>query len=218
MLGGRSGYRRTDGRGAFGHRRRDPLGLPRQRRPGCPADAAAARPGRAGRLPGPGAIPAQAWFGAARRPRTPATGPRTLARTCPLHHKHPENTPCTGRELHGVVRTTILRGQVIDPARPRGVLLHLRRPPHPPRPGPHHGRRLGGLSRVRLIGTVTRRPAVPPATAGSTPCPPPRRSRPAPGRPAPGRATELAARRPLAEDDTAAGDPALTSLLDGEAR
>jgi allantoinase len=40
-----------------------------------------------------------------------------------LHHKHPSTTPYTGRELHGVVRTTILRGQPIDPARPRGTLL-----------------------------------------------------------------------------------------------
>jgi allantoinase len=40
-----------------------------------------------------------------------------------LHHKHPATTPYTGRTLHGVVRTTILRGQVIDPAQPRGELL-----------------------------------------------------------------------------------------------
>jgi allantoinase len=40
-----------------------------------------------------------------------------------LHHKHPATTPYTGRTLHGVVRTTILRGQVIDPGQPRGELL-----------------------------------------------------------------------------------------------
>jgi allantoinase len=40
-----------------------------------------------------------------------------------LHHKHPATTPYTGRTLHGVVRTTILRGQVIDPSQPRGELL-----------------------------------------------------------------------------------------------
>ena len=40
-----------------------------------------------------------------------------------LHHKHPVTTPYAGRILHGVVRTTILRGQPVDPARPRGTLL-----------------------------------------------------------------------------------------------
>jgi allantoinase len=40
-----------------------------------------------------------------------------------LHHKHPATTPYTGRTLHGVVHTTMLRGQVIDPGQPRGVLL-----------------------------------------------------------------------------------------------
>ena len=40
-----------------------------------------------------------------------------------LHHKHPATTPYTGRTLHGVVRTTILRGQVIDHGQPRGELL-----------------------------------------------------------------------------------------------
>src|SRR5580693_448091 len=40
-----------------------------------------------------------------------------------LHHKHPATTPYAGRTLHGVVRATILRGQVIDPAQPRGQLL-----------------------------------------------------------------------------------------------
>jgi allantoinase len=40
-----------------------------------------------------------------------------------LHHKHPATTPYTGRTLHGVVRTTILRGQVIDPGQPHGELL-----------------------------------------------------------------------------------------------
>lgn len=40
-----------------------------------------------------------------------------------LHHKHPATTPYTGRTLHGVVHTTILRGQVIDPGQPRGELL-----------------------------------------------------------------------------------------------
>jgi allantoinase len=40
-----------------------------------------------------------------------------------LHHKHPTTTPYTGRMLDGVVRATILRGQVTDPAQPRGKLL-----------------------------------------------------------------------------------------------
>jgi allantoinase len=40
-----------------------------------------------------------------------------------LHHKHPGTTPYTGRELYGVVRTTILRGQPVDAARPGGRLL-----------------------------------------------------------------------------------------------
>ncbi len=40
-----------------------------------------------------------------------------------LHHKHPATTPYAGRTLHGVVRATIVRGQVIDPAQPRGKLL-----------------------------------------------------------------------------------------------
>jgi allantoinase len=40
-----------------------------------------------------------------------------------LHHKHPATTPYAGRRLHGVVRATMLRGQLIDPGRPRGQLL-----------------------------------------------------------------------------------------------
>src|SRR5579872_2362324 len=40
-----------------------------------------------------------------------------------LHHKHPATTPYAGRMLHGVVRATILRGRLTDPARPRGQLL-----------------------------------------------------------------------------------------------
>ena len=40
-----------------------------------------------------------------------------------LHHKHPATTPYAGRTLHGVVRATILRGRLTDPARPRGQLL-----------------------------------------------------------------------------------------------
>jgi allantoinase len=40
-----------------------------------------------------------------------------------LHHKHPATTPYAGRTLHGVVRATILRGELTDPARPRGQLL-----------------------------------------------------------------------------------------------
>jgi allantoinase len=40
-----------------------------------------------------------------------------------LHHRHPATTPYAGRRLHGVVRLTMLRGQVIDPGRPRGKLL-----------------------------------------------------------------------------------------------
>ncbi len=38
------------------------------------------------------------------------------------HHRHPV-TPYTGRALEGVVRSTFLRGQPADPARPRGQLL-----------------------------------------------------------------------------------------------
>jgi allantoinase len=40
-----------------------------------------------------------------------------------LHHKHPATTPYLGRMLHGTVRLTMLRGQVVDPAQPRGKLL-----------------------------------------------------------------------------------------------
>jgi allantoinase len=39
-----------------------------------------------------------------------------------LHHRHPV-TPYAGRELRGVVRSTILRGKVVDGRRPRGRLL-----------------------------------------------------------------------------------------------
>jgi allantoinase len=39
-----------------------------------------------------------------------------------LHHRHPV-TPYAGRSLRGVVRSTILRGEVIDGQRPRGQLL-----------------------------------------------------------------------------------------------
>ena len=41
-----------------------------------------------------------------------------------LHHKHPATTPYAGRRLHGTVHLTMLRGQVIDPGRPRGQLLN----------------------------------------------------------------------------------------------
>jgi allantoinase len=40
-----------------------------------------------------------------------------------LHHRHPRTTPYLGRELYGVVRATILRGQRVDTARPAGRLL-----------------------------------------------------------------------------------------------
>jgi len=40
-----------------------------------------------------------------------------------LHHKHPATTPYLGRTLHGTVQLTMLRGQVVDPAQPRGKLL-----------------------------------------------------------------------------------------------
>jgi allantoinase len=40
-----------------------------------------------------------------------------------LYHRHPATTPYAGRSLQGVVRTTILRGRVIDPAQPHGKLL-----------------------------------------------------------------------------------------------
>ena len=39
-----------------------------------------------------------------------------------LHHRNPV-TPYAGRELHGVVRSTWLRGERIDPTTPRGRLL-----------------------------------------------------------------------------------------------
>jgi allantoinase len=44
-----------------------------------------------------------------------------------LHHKHATTTPYTGRKLYGVVRATILRGQLVDPGQPAGRLLS--RPP-----------------------------------------------------------------------------------------
>src|SRR5580704_10378079 len=44
-----------------------------------------------------------------------------------LHHKHPTTTPYAGRTLDGVVRATILRGRLTDPARPRGQLLRRSR-------------------------------------------------------------------------------------------
>jgi allantoinase len=44
-----------------------------------------------------------------------------------LHHKHATTTPYTGRKLYGVVRATILRGQLVDPGQPEGRLLS--RPP-----------------------------------------------------------------------------------------
>jgi allantoinase len=44
-----------------------------------------------------------------------------------LHHKHATTTPYTGRKLYGVVRATILRGQLVDPSQPEGRLLS--RPP-----------------------------------------------------------------------------------------
>jgi allantoinase len=40
-----------------------------------------------------------------------------------LHQKHPATTPYIGRQLYGVVRASILRGQHIDPGQPRGQLL-----------------------------------------------------------------------------------------------
>jgi allantoinase len=42
-----------------------------------------------------------------------------------LHHRHPV-TPYAGRTLQGVVRSTILRGEVVDAKRPRGKLLARR--------------------------------------------------------------------------------------------
>ena len=39
-----------------------------------------------------------------------------------LFHRHPV-TPYAGRRLQGVVRSTILRGEVVDGKRPRGQLL-----------------------------------------------------------------------------------------------
>jgi allantoinase len=40
-----------------------------------------------------------------------------------LHYRHPATTPYAGRRLYGVVRLALLRGQVVDPGRPRGKLL-----------------------------------------------------------------------------------------------
>ncbi|HUB41974.1 MAG TPA: allantoinase AllB [Streptosporangiaceae bacterium] len=37
-----------------------------------------------------------------------------------LHHKHATTTPYAGRQLYGVVRATILRGQLVDPGRGYG--------------------------------------------------------------------------------------------------
>jgi allantoinase len=44
-----------------------------------------------------------------------------------LHHKHATTTPYIGRKLYGVVRATILHGQMVDPGQPQGRLLS--RPP-----------------------------------------------------------------------------------------
>jgi len=46
-----------------------------------------------------------------------------VAEPAQLHHKHATTTPYTGRKLYGVVRATILRGQLVDPGQPRGRLL-----------------------------------------------------------------------------------------------
>jgi len=40
-----------------------------------------------------------------------------------LFHRHPV-TPYIGRALSGIVRTTVLRGEPVDPRQPRGRLLH----------------------------------------------------------------------------------------------
>jgi len=40
-----------------------------------------------------------------------------------LHHRHPATTPYAGRELYGVVRTTILHGEPVDPGHQVGRLL-----------------------------------------------------------------------------------------------
>jgi allantoinase len=40
-----------------------------------------------------------------------------------LYHKHPGTTPYAVRKLRGVVRATLLCGQIVDPQRPRGRLL-----------------------------------------------------------------------------------------------
>jgi allantoinase len=40
-----------------------------------------------------------------------------------LQHRHPATTPYAGRELFGVVRATIVRGEPVDPLRPAGRLL-----------------------------------------------------------------------------------------------
>lgn len=49
-----------------------------------------------------------------------------------LHHRHATTTPYTGRKLYGVVRATILRGQLVDPGQPKGRLLS-----RPPSAGSH---------------------------------------------------------------------------------
>ena len=52
-----------------------------------------------------------------------------------LYHKHPATTPYAGRKLYGVVRATMLRGQMVDPGRPRGRLLSRTEPADPGVPG-----------------------------------------------------------------------------------
>src|SRR5262249_2813996 len=58
-----------------------------------------------------------------------------------LHHRHPV-TPYAGRNLRGVVRSTILRGEVVDGKRPHGQL----RARHSPR---------GNNDEDALFGEVT---------------------------------------------------------------
>jgi allantoinase len=46
-----------------------------------------------------------------------------IVESAQLHQKHATTTPYVGRKLYGVVRATILRGQVVDPGQPEGRLL-----------------------------------------------------------------------------------------------
>jgi allantoinase len=58
-----------------------------------------------------------------------------------LHHKHASTTPYAGQKLYGVVRATILHGQLVEPGQPKGRLLT-----RPPGLGLHTGLRTSDRS------------------------------------------------------------------------